>query len=164
MKPKEKEFCRLMSIGGDPERAARDAGYKHPAQCWPRLLCREDIAAQIRSNTKALCAVFRDTAVCGLYRVALGNPSDALKLLYRENPSDEELDALELSSVAEIKRTKDKSMEIKFFDRVKAADKLNELLNSTEKLNSSGGLIEAMMLSAQALGRSPLTAGDTDED
>lgn len=161
MKPKEKEFCRLTAICGDPARAAREAGIKS-AKKWQRLVCRADIAAEIGRNAEALRAVYRHTAMCGLYRTALSNPCDALKLLYHEDPTDAELETLDLSSVAEIKRTKDKSMEIKFFDRVKAADKLNELLNSSEELNSSGGLIEAMRLSAQALGRSVMPAGDDD--
>lgn len=160
MKTKEKEFCRLMAYRGDAKRAARDAGIK--ADKWQRLLCRSDIAAEIERCAESLRAVYRSTAVCGLYRTALSNPTDALKLLYREDPTDEELESVDLSSVAEIKRTKDKSMEIKFFDRVKAADKLNELLNSSKESSASGGLIEAMRLSAQALGRSVHAEGDDD--
>ena len=162
MKQREKDFCRLMAIYGEPERAARMAGYKHPADQWQKLLCREDIAAQIRTNAQSLRAVYEDTAVCGLYRLSFGKPSEAIRLLYREDPSDEELDALDLSSVAEIKRTKDKSVEIKFFDRIKAADKLNEALNSTKEISSGGGLLEAMRLSAQALGRIARTEDDDD--
>ena len=154
MKPKEKEFCRLVAIGGDPEQASREAGYRN-ADKWKRLLCRDDIAEEIKRCAASLRAVYRNTAMCGLYRLAFGRSSDALKLLYREDPTDEELDTLDLSGIAEIKRTKDKSVEIKFFDRVKAAEKLTGLFNSPEELNSSGGLIEAMRLSARALGQTP---------
>lgn len=161
MNAKEKEFCRLMVFGGDPERAALDAGIRSKKK-WQRLLYRDDIVAEIGRCAEALRALYRDTAVCGLYRMTFGKPNDALKLLYRENPTDAELEALDLSSVAEIKRTKDKSVEIKFFDRVKAADKLNELLNSSKEIAPTGGLIEAMRLSAQALGRSALSEGDDD--
>ena len=162
MKPKEKEFCRLTAIYGDPERAARAAGYKKPARVWHRLICRQDIAAQIRENARSLLAVYRETAVCGLYRMAFDPHSDALRLLYHENPGDEELDALDLSDVAEIKRTKDKSVEIKFFDRVKVMEKLNAIFDSSGELNTSGGLLEAMRLSAQALGCAAQSEGDTD--
>ncbi len=161
MKPKEKEFCRQMAFCGDPERAAREAGYRSQEK-WKRLLCRDDIAGEIKRCTDALRAVYRNTAVCGLYRMIFSRPSDALKLLYRENPTDAELEALELYGVSEIKRTKDKSMEIKFFDRVKATDKLSELLNSSGELNSSGGLLEAMRLSAEALGKDTRFEGDDD--
>ena len=163
MKPKEKEFCRLTAICGDPERAAREAGYRS-ADKWRRLICRADIAGEIRKNASTLRSIYRDTAMCGLYRMAFGKQSDALKLLYRANPSDKELEAMDLTSVAEIKRTKEKSVEIKFFERVKAAEKLNTLFNSSEELNSSGGLIEAMTLAAQALGHSTGSEGDKDGD
>ena len=162
MKTKEKEFCRLMAVGGDPLTAARKAGIRHPEQKWQALVCREDIAAEIRKNAKALRAVYEDTAVCSLYRLSLGRPNDALRLLYHEDPTDGELDALDLTSVAEIKRTKDKSVEIKFFDRIKATDKLHEVMNSSGESNSAGGLLEAMRLSAETLGRLARTEGDTD--
>lgn len=162
MKPKEKEFCRRMAIRGEPVRAAREAGFRHPEQTWHKLLCREDIAAEIRRCTDTLRTVYEHTAVCGLYRMAFSTPADAVRLLYRETPTDAELDGLDLSSVAEVKRTKDKSMEIKFFDRMKAMDRLCDYFNSSEELNSSGGLLEAMRLSAQALSRSPLSEDDAD--
>jgi len=161
MKPKEKEFCRFMAVYGEPMRAAKEAGYKHPEN-WPRLVCREDIAAEIRGCSASLRTVYQETAVSGLYRLAFGNPADALKLLYNENPSDKELEALDLSAVAEVRRTKDKSVEIKLYDRVKALDRLNDILNSSRELNPSGGLLEAMRLSAQALGRRGGSEGETD--
>lgn len=161
MKPKEKEFCRQMAFCGDPARAAREAGYRS-AEKWKRLLCRDDIVSEIKRCADSLRAVYRETAVCGLYHMIFSKPSDALKLLYRENPTDGELEALELYGISEIKRTKDKSMEIKFFDRVKATDKLSELLNSSGELNSSGGLLDAMRQSAEALGRVSRSEGDQD--
>lgn len=153
-----------MAICGEPERAAREAGYKHPADRGLKLLCREDIAAEIKRCGDTLRAVYEDTAVCGLYRLAFSKPSDALWLLYNEAPSAEELELLDLSAVSEIKRAKDKSVEIKFFDRIKAVDKLNDLLHSAKKDISAGGLIEAMRLSAQTLGKLSKAEGDFDGD
>ncbi len=162
MKPKEKEFCRLMALYGESERAAREAGYKSPAERGLLLLCREDIAGEIKRCADNLRSVYEDTAVCGLYRLAFSKPGDALKLLYCENPTGEELDALDLNSIAEIKRTKDKSVEIKFFDRIKAIDKLTELLHSAGEESTGGGLIEAMRLSAQTLGKIAQSEGGSD--
>ncbi len=163
MKPKEKEFCRRMAACGEPERAARQAGYRHPDR-WQKLLCREDIAAEIKRCADVMRAVYENTAVCGLYRLAFGKPGEALQLLYREDPSAQELESLDLSSVAEIKRTKDKSVEIKFFDRIKALDKLNEIFNSSKEINSTGSLLETMRLSAQTLGKLAASEGDPDGD
>lgn len=160
MKPKEKEFCRLMAVYGDVMRAAREAGYRRPERSAMRLLCRADISEEIGRNAESLKKVYENTALCGLYRMAFSAPGDALRLLYRENLTDEELELLDLSSVAEIKRTKDKSMEIKFFDRIKAFERLNAEFNSTKEINPAGGLIEAMRLSAQALSSTAASEGD----
>ena len=63
----------------------------------------------------------------GLKQLAFGSVSDAVSLLYL---SDEEILAklprLKLLNVSEIKRPKGGGMEIKFFDRLKALEKLKE--------------------------------------
>lgn len=64
----------------------------------------------------------------GLLDLAFGDISDAVSLLYL---SDEEvlsqLPKLKLFNISEIKRPKGGGMEIKFFDRIKACEKLNAL-------------------------------------
>ena len=62
----------------------------------------------------------------GYRRLAFGKISDAVSLLYMENPSREQLEHMDLFLVSEIKRPKDGSMEIKFFDRLKALEKLTD--------------------------------------
>lgn len=63
----------------------------------------------------------------GLLNLAFGDISDAVSLLYL---SDEEvpdkLPTLNLFNISEIKRPKGGGMEIKFFDRIKACEKLRE--------------------------------------
>ncbi|MDD6728269.1 MAG: terminase small subunit [Eubacteriales bacterium] len=64
----------------------------------------------------------------GLRRLAFGEITDAVSLLYE---SDEDiikmLPGLDLFNVSEIKRPKGGGMEIKFFDRLKALEKLREI-------------------------------------
>ena len=151
MKKREKEFCRLTVVTGNPQTAARRAGYRHPDEVWPELVTRPDIAAEIRQVAREVSKVFRDTLLCSVFRMMTAENNDALRLLYHEQMSDEEIAGMNLSGVAEIKRTKDKSVEIKFFDRIKALDRLSELNDAADDGTSSGGLIEAMRLSAQAL-------------
>lgn len=162
MKKREKEFCRLMAVYAQPERAARESGYRDPSGVWPTLVCRKDIAEEIAKNTASMCSIAKETALSGVYQLAFGGVSDAVRLLYREQLTDEEIEGLDLSCVAEIKRSKDKSIEVKFFDRLKALDRLRDGLNSQEELNSSGGLLEAMALSAKALGRLQRSGEDDD--
>ena len=149
LKHREEEFCRLVAVLGDPAAAARQAGYRDPQEKWPSLIAREDIARGIRKAARNVRGVYEDAARCNLYRVMFSENTDAFRLLYRDTITDEELAGLNLSGVAEIKRTKDKSVEIKFFDRLKVLDKLNAA--EGESNGSAGGLLEAMRLSAQAI-------------
>lgn len=151
MKKREKDFCRLTVVTGDPHTAALRAGYKRPDEAWPELITRADIADEIRRVTREVSKVFRDTLLCSLYRLTASDNNDAVRLLYHEQVSDEEIREMNLSGIAEIKRTKDKSVEIKFFDRIKALDRLSELGETFGESSSAGGLLEAMRLSAQAL-------------
>lgn len=153
MKQREKEFCRLTAVLGNPLTAARRAGYKHPDDAWTELIARPDIADEIGRVAREVGKVFRDTLMCSVYRLMAEDNSDAVRLVYRDQISDEEIRRMNLSGVAEIKRTKDKSVEIKFFDRIKALDKLGELCDTVSDSPSAGGLLEAMRLSAQALNR-----------
>ena len=50
--------------------------------------------------------------------------------------SKEDLSSIDLFNVAEIKRPKEGAMEIKFFDRIKALEKL-ELLDRSQKNSAS---------------------------
>lgn len=61
----------------------------------------------------------------GLRRLAFGEIRDAVSLLFESEDSIvEKLPRLDLFNVSEIKRVKGGGMEIKFFDRLKALDRL----------------------------------------
>lgn len=151
MKPREKEFCRLMTVVADPIKAARKAGYKHPERAWSELSAREEIVSEISRRCENIRSVYEHTAICGLYKLAYGGVSDALTLLYRDDLSEEQLSLLDLRNVSEIKRT-DKGIEVKFCDRIKAIDKLQELLGSGTEHGNGSGLLDAILSSAEALG------------
>ncbi len=68
----------------------------------------------------------------GYERLAYGGIADAVRLLFTEEPDLAALDKMDLYNIAEIKRPKGGGMEIKFFDRIKA-------LQSLEELNTAGG-------------------------
>lgn len=152
MTPREKKFCRLMTVLADPRQAAQEAGYKHPEEEWPELLGRGDIADEISRRMRNIRSVYESTAICGIYRLAYGGNSDVLRLMDSAPLTTDELRAIDLRCVSEIKRTKDKSVEIKFFDRIKAAEKLATLYTAGESSDTASGLLDAMRLSAEALG------------
>lgn len=81
--------------------------------------------------------------------MAFGNISDAVSLLYMENPSRADLSSMDLFLVSEIKRPKDGSMEIKFFDRLKALEKLE---SRQESENGVQNLFDAIDEGAKAVG------------
>ncbi len=152
VKPKEKEFCHLLTVCADPLRAAEKAGYKHPEKALALLVGRDDIVEEIRRLSENIRSVYESTAICGLYQLACGGIGDALELVYGDAPSSERLRELDLTCVQEIKKT-DKGIEIKFCDRVKAVDKLSEMLASRSEQSGAGGLLDAIMLSAETLGQ-----------
>ena len=159
MKPKEKRFCRLMTVCADPVKAARDAGFVRPEDAAFDMLEREEIVGEIRRLCGNMRSVYEDTAVCGLYRLAYGGVSGALPLLYRDGLSEKELSALDLTNVSEIKKT-DKGIEIKFCDRVKAVSALIEVLGADQSQSGNRGLLDAIMLSAEALGEKNRMSGN----
>lgn len=88
----------------------------------------------------------------GLSALAFGDVSDAVSLLYM---SDDEIIAnigkLNLINVSEIKRPRGGGMEIKFFDRIKACERLAQHQSSTT--DSGLSFFAALEKGAQSLPR-----------
>ena len=128
---KEILFCNLYSATRNPREAAARAGYKiFPEKIGLRLLNRQDIKDALSAIKRQ---VQKGDAAAGLKRLAFSSVSDALRLLYAEDPlTPAELERLDLFMVSEIKRPKGGGLEIKFFDRIKALEKLSELDNISD--------------------------------
>lgn len=74
----------------------------------------------------------REEYTDGLRRLAFGEIQDAVKLLYMDETEIlAQLPALNLYNISEMKRPKGGGMEIKFFDRLKALERL-ELLDKKQ--------------------------------
>ncbi len=85
----------------------------------------------------------------GFYRLAFGCVSDAIRLMFSDNIDPETVDGLDLFNIAEIKRKKGGDIEIKFFDRLKALEKLQNINNATD--NNDNSFYSAIEKSAAAL-------------
>lgn len=84
----------------------------------------------------------------GLTDLAFGSCCDAVRLLFMtEEETMQKLPKLKLINVSEIKRPKGGGMEIKFFDRIKAFEKLIE--RDGEKQENGLNFYEALEKSAQ---------------
>lgn len=127
---REKDFCICYAQCGNLYEAAVKAGYvKNPEKEGEKLLCRSDISDEIAFIEKQLEQTISCLVKTGYQRLAFGNIADAVSLLFMEHPEKEDLKGMDLFSVSEIKKPKDGAMEIKFFDRLKALEKL-EILSS----------------------------------
>lgn len=101
------------------------AGCKDDPEMWgENLLCREEIADEIARLLVIRKKTVSSLAVTGYKKLAFGSIGDAVSLLYMENPDVEKLKNMDLYCVSEIRRPKEGAMEIKFFDRLKALEKL----------------------------------------
>lgn len=121
---RERAFCGCFVNTGDATLAARRSGYADAEAAGEALLCRADVTREILRLSEQREHSLEQLAAAGYRRLAFGNIADAVSLLYMEHPAREELQGMDLFMVSEIKRPKDGSMEIKFFDRLKALEKL----------------------------------------
>jgi len=145
---KEKEFCRLYLSLADSAASAEKAGFTGDfAKLGNELLSRADIADEIGRLCSLQRKAMSKMAAVGYQRLAFGSIADAVSLLYMENPTPEHLRKMDLYSVSEIKRPKDGSMEIKFFDRMKALEKLSEGIEA----DGAASFYEAICHSARVL-------------
>lgn len=155
---REKLFCINYANCMDAEQAAISAGYrKNPLQKGQGLLCRSDIADEIARICEVHEQVQSYAQALGYSRLAFGDIADTVALLYMDKPTKEQLQDMDLFMVSEIKKLKDGAMEIKFFDRLKALEKLTQ---SSRDRHSPGGLLDALREGAQNLSH---TAGDAGE-
>lgn len=134
---KELLFCAYYADGGDARGCAARAGFSvMPQRSAAKLLAREDIRAEITRLEKEKRAV--GSVERGLLRLAFGSVADAMKLMMSENSmTAEEIERLDLFNVSEIKRPKGGGLEIKFFDRIKALERLEKLGGGEENTQSS---------------------------
>ncbi len=148
---KEDGFCRYFAALQNPREAALRAGYtvmpEYRAMC---LLSKKNIKKRIKELEKEN-ADGMDTVSAGFRRLAFGSCADAVKLILScGSDSALDIDSLDLFGVSEIKYSCGKGMEIKFFDRLKALEKLSEL---SDKSMESGAMSFYEALERSAAGK-----------
>ncbi len=146
---KEKLFCTYYCINRNGREAAVKSGYVFPEKSAIKLLRRQEIAQEIARIDKQREATQKDISI-GYQRLAFGCISDAVKLLFSDELSSEEIEGMDLFSISEIKRKKGGDIEIKFFDRLKALEKLTDMW-STNKEDEESSLFSAIEKGAKAL-------------
>lgn len=134
MTRKEDKFCCFYSSNGNVRLSAVMAGYSsNPEQTGQQLLTRGDIVGRVKEYRDTRVNDLRLMALLGYERLAFGSIADCIQLLYMEAPTLQRLEAMDLFMISEIKKPKDGAMEIKFFDRIKALEKLSEAQEDTHE-------------------------------
>lgn len=124
---RELQFCLNYINSGNIEKSALKAGYKNNAFKHGNLLMeKENIKKEIDSLYKRKMKNLLYKACRGYEKLAFGSITDAVKLIYSKNLNPKDIENLDLFNVSEIK-IRDGSLEIKFFDRIRALEKLNQL-------------------------------------
>ena len=147
---KEKLFCTLFAQTGNGREAAAGAGYTMPQWAALRLMAREEIRKEVSDRQASL--ITRDEVCAGLRRIAFGSVADALKLLRDDvNPSDDELEKMDMFCISEIKKNRSGGIEIKFYDRLKALECLREVSEAGSHDDGMLPFYEALERGAEAL-------------
>ena len=134
LKRKEKAFCMFYAGCGNVWEAAKKAGYREPEKQGMGLLERDDIIGEIDCLYERNLRNARQQAYSGYRRLAFGSVRDAVELLFAGDAVTEQ--ERDLFNVAEIKRPKEGAMEIKFCDRFKALEKLEQWGSGEENCSS----------------------------
>lgn len=149
---KERMFCEFYAQTRNVREAAVRAGYViAPEKTGIKLLAQEAIRKEIQKISDSHTP--QGEAAAGLRRLAFGNVTDAVRLLYADRADvEKELGNFDLFNVSEIKFSKTGVAEIKFFDRIKALEKLMQALPGQ---GEKGALpfYRALEQSAQNVGR-----------
>ena len=144
---KEKLFCRFFAATGNLRESATKSGYDNcPEKNAVDLIERTEITDEIVKSKKYF-QIDKEDILNGYRRIAFGSITDCVKLLFLENESDiNQLEKMDLFSISEIKRPRDGSLEIKFFNRLEALEKLSEL--TANDSNCAAPFYQALQKSA----------------
>lgn len=80
----------------------------------------------------------------GLHKLAFGKVNDAVRLVFAEEVSPEMLSGMNLFNVSEIKRDKGGGVEMRFFDRQKALERLYEYAHAGQNSETAENLLKAL--------------------
>lgn len=147
MRKKEKLFCVYVSNGRSFEEAALAAGFESGG-CGVELMTKKNVVREVQRLISLREKLNESLATAGFQRLAFGGVNDCVSLLQGiENGCD--ISGLDLFMISEIKKPKDGALEIKFFDRIKALERLREY---SKRAEGSVPFYEALEKGALALG------------
>ena len=145
LNPEKELFCCWYAVLGNAQEAALKAGFSADNALQEGIECLSSNACKKRIEKIRNILSDSGSIISGLKRLAFGNCSDAVYLAFSEElPPPDVISKLDLFNVSELKRQRSGVVEIKFFDRLKALEKLYELENSFSDKNKAEDLINAL--------------------
>ncbi|MDR1364440.1 MAG: terminase small subunit [Oscillospiraceae bacterium] len=126
MTKKEEMFCRYFVNTGNIDQASVLSGFKNH-DIAQKLISKIEILEKIKKLYKEKQEIMMIKTNIGYEHLAFGGINDAIKLIFSGNPSVDELNKMDFFNVSEIRRPREGAIEIKFFDRLKALEKLENV-------------------------------------
>lgn len=154
---RERLFCTVYAGCFNGREAAYKAGYTVCPELHAKMLLRNRLIREQIEQISKENKITIEEVKAGLRRIAFASSADAVKLILEENTSALDVESLDLFNVSEIKKPKGGGLEIKFFDRIKALEKLGELTDRADSQNTG------CLSFYQALENSAVRQDDTDE-
>lgn len=145
---KERLFCLNFALCQNEREAASRSSYASPEKAGIKLISRKEIREEISRIMSKNAG--NEEIICGLKRLAFGSVADCLKLILSNETENFDIEKMDFFNIAEIKKPKGGGIEIKFFDRLKALDKLSEICENADD-DSSMPFYEAIKKSAKVL-------------
>lgn len=127
---KELIFCYFFVETGNLRKALSIAKIDDPEKNLPRLMSNKMILDQISKNYENRRLNLGIKSELGYEKLAFNDITDCVRLMFMKDINDFQNTNMNLFNISEIKRLKDGTMEIKFFDRIKALEKLQSIESS----------------------------------
>ena len=146
-----KLFCYYYLKLGNVREAAIQAGFPRKVALakGTELLTKKAVQRYLITLAKPCSYSTANVVKTGLERIAMGSINDVVTLAMSDEPlSALELEGLDLYNVAEFKRPKGGGVEIKFFDRQKALEKLWELEHTVRSESTAESFLSALKTAA----------------
>ena len=123
-----------VRLGAEPSQAKQiEADY------LANKAVKREIRRLDKEDVQTLCYV-----KTGLSRLAFGSINEAAALVFSEEPTREEVLRADLFNVAELKKVKGGGVEMKFFDRQRALEKLVELDPELKEISAAQEFLNAV--------------------
>lgn len=130
---KEKIFCYYLVETGNIYEAFSIADMKIKKENISELMMNDSIREEIKKIYEIKKQNFSIKAEIGYERLAFGEVSDSIKLIFTKDLDKNQIKNMNFFNISEIKKLKDGTIEIKFFDRMKALEKLHQIeINRSE--------------------------------